>query len=189
MVAPLLLSIQHLPQMPLLFCLLAHTCTCGDCFTWNNHPSRNWHPSSAQSCNCFSCFWSDATVLVALLVVNLKGRSPQKGHLWPRNYTTPTQLCQGFLTRFFKKFFSTQCPQSRNCTHFCATRCNAKARRFKIAVFLVLRLKTIFNQVSNSIWKRFQIWKLNLNLIFNLKTISCFTWNLITKSPFMGRKL
>nr|DAF81115.1 MAG TPA: hypothetical protein [Caudoviricetes sp.] len=27
MVAPLLLSIQHLPQMPLLFCLLAHTLT------------------------------------------------------------------------------------------------------------------------------------------------------------------
>lgn len=58
-----------------------------------------------QSSNCFSCFWSNATVLVALLVVNPKGRSPQKGHLWPRNYTPCVQLCQEFLTRFFKKFF------------------------------------------------------------------------------------
>lgn len=189
MVAPLLLSIQHLPQYLYSFVYWSNTHTCGKCSTWNIHPSQNWYLSAAQLRNCFGCFWSDATALVALLAVNTKGRSLQKGHLWPRNYTTPTQLCQGFLTRFFKKFFSTQCPQSRNCTHFCATRCNAKAGRFKIAAFLVLRLKTIFNQVSNSIWKRFQIWKLNLNLIFNLKTISCFTWNLITKSPFMGRKL
>lgn len=45
---------------------------------------------SKQLRNYFSCFWSDATVLVALLVDHAKGRSPQKGHLWPRNYTMHT---------------------------------------------------------------------------------------------------
>nr|DAF81116.1 MAG TPA: hypothetical protein [Caudoviricetes sp.] len=46
-------------------------------------------------CNCFSCS----------IGCQHKRAKPTKGHLWPRNYTTPTQLCQGFLTRFFQKIF------------------------------------------------------------------------------------
>lgn len=79
---------------------------CGLCFTWNvSYTLKLWLNATPRN---------QATVLVAfdwmqlfwlLLVDHTKGRSPQKGHLWPRNYTPCVQLCQEFLPRFFKKFF------------------------------------------------------------------------------------
>ena len=155
--------------MPLLFCLLAQTLTrAANVPRETLELSRNWYPSAAQSCNCFSCFWSDATVLVALLVVNTKGRSPQKGHLWPRNYTPCVQLCQEFCRDFSKNFspHSAHNPETRRtlrCIAWDKSRTILNCRLFAFALKMILNLilKTNLKTVSNS--------KTVLNLILNLK--------------------
>ena len=118
--------------------------------------------------NCFGCFLSDATILVALLVDYAKGRSPQKGHLWPRNYTPRVQLCQEFLTRFFKKIFlhtTPTIPKLGTLLHFIArdkskTILNCRLFCFALKMILNLILKLNLKMNSNS--------KLVLNLILNL---------------------
>lgn len=194
MVAPLLLLIKHLPQC-FIFCLLVYTYTCGLCFTWNVSGTLKPQLNATQPTNCFSCFWLNATVLVALLVDHTKGRSPQKGHLWPRNYTPCVQLCQEFLPRFFKKFFLHTVPTIPKlcvllyCIAWDKSKAILNCRLFAFSLKMILNLILKLNLKMNSNSKL--VLNLILNLIFNLKIILCFTWNIntITKSPFMGRKL
>lgn len=158
--------------------------------------------NATQPINCFSCFWLDATVLVALLVDHAKGRSPQKGHLWPRNYTPCVQLCQEFLPRFFKKFFLHTVPTipKLDVLLYCVAWDKSKAilncRLFAFSLKMILNLILKLNLKMNSNSKL--VLNLILNLILNLKMFRLWrarasreTWNIntITKSPFMGRKL
>lgn len=156
-----------------IFCLLVYTHTCGKTFHVKRSPILKLYPNATQPSNCFSYFWSDATVLVALLVDHTKGRSPQKGHLWPRNYTTHTQLCQEFLPRFFKKVFLHTVPTILKlgvllrCIACNKNKAILNCRIFAFALKMILNLILKLNLKMNSNSKL--VLNLILNLILNLK--------------------
>ena len=173
--------------MPLLFCLLAQTLTrAANVPRETLELSRNWYPSAAQSCNCFSCFWSDATVLVALLVVNTKGRSPQKAiygrEIIPRLHS----FVKSFWRDFSKKFSPHSAHNPETVRTFAPRDETQKQGNLKLPHFCYWDWKRFLIQFQiqsendfrfeNWFWIWFWIWK-------------CFTWNIITKSPFMGTKL
>lgn len=158
MVAPLLLFIKHLPQM--LQALQFHGMRQTFHVKHQRYPETTTKRNATQPNNCFSCFWQDATVLVAILVDHTKGRSPQKGHLWPRNYTPCVQLCQEFLLRFFKNFFLHTVPTIPKLDVL--LRCIAwdKSKAILNCSLFTFSLKMILNLIL----------KLNLKMIFDLKT-------------------
>ena len=155
MVAPLLLIINHFPRMLQLFSLMV----CGTTFHVKHSPIFKMifnRKSITQlfwlllsECNCFSYSFG----------LQGKGRSPQKGHLWPRNYTPCVQLCQEFLTRFFKKVFlhtTPTIPKLGVLLHFIAW---DKSRAILNCRLFAFSLKMILNLIL----------KLNLKMISDLK--------------------
>ena len=183
--------------MPLLFCLLAQTLTrAANVPRETLELSRNWYPSAAQSCNCFSCFWSDATVLVALLVVNTKGRSPQKAIYGREIILRLHSFVKSFWRDFSKNFSPHSAHNPETVRTFAPRDETQKQGDFKLPPFWFWDWKRFLIKFQiqsendfrfeNWIWIWFSIWK---RLHVSRDAQARQRRNLITKSPFMGRKL
>ena len=178
--------------MPLLFCLLAQTLTrAANVPRETLELSRNWYPSAAQSCNCFSCFWSDATVLVALLVVNTKGRSPQKAIYGREIIPHLHSFVKSFWRDFSKKFSPHSAHNPETVRTFAPRDETQKQGNLKLPHFCYWDWKRFLIQFQiqsendfrfeNWIWIWFSIWK-RLH-------VSRETWKWIYKKPIYGTKL
>ena len=138
-------------------------------------------------CNCFGCSFGWP----------YKRAKPTKRPFMAAKLYHPYIALSRVFAEIFQKFFSTHYAHNPKTRYtFVFHRVRQKQGYFKLPPFLLLRWKWFWIWFWNWIWKWFSIWKLILNLILNLKMFHVTrkrgkgeTWNLITKSPFMGRKL